>query len=92
MKNYIAHARMTPEGKLLLDDPSPVFERTTPYEAKGLEDPRIFTLDGRTLITYTAWDGGQARVAFAEAYAVYPGAPQGTRCIFTELKRTNPKP
>ena len=32
------------------------------------------------------------RVAFAEAYAVYLGAPQGTRCIFTELKRTNPKP
>ena len=69
VKNYIAHARMTPEGKLLLDDPSPVFERTTPYEAKGLEDPRIFTLDGRTLITYTALYGGQERVAFAEANA-----------------------
>ena len=27
------------------------------------------------------------RVAFAEAYAVYPGAPQGTSCIFTELPR-----
>ncbi len=24
-------------------------------------------------------------VAYAEAYAVYPGAPQGTRCIFAEI-------
>ena len=28
------------------------------------------------------------RAAFAEAYAIYPGAPQGTGCIFTELPRT----
>ena len=27
-------------------------------------------------------------VRFAEAYAVYPGAPQGSKCIFNELPRT----
>lgn len=67
VKNYIAHAMMTPEGKLLSDDPRPVIEPTSPYESKGLEDPRIFTLDGQIYVTYTAWDGCQARVAFARA-------------------------
>ena len=67
VQNYIAYARMTPEGKLLYEDPAPAIERTSPYEAKGLEDPRIFTLDGQIYITYTAWDGCQARVAFARA-------------------------
>ena len=67
VKNYIAYARMTPKGKLLSDDPRPVFERTTPFETRGLEDPRIFMLDGQIYITYTAWDGYQARVAFARA-------------------------
>ena len=28
-------------------------------------------------------------VKFAEAYAVYPGAAQGAKCIFNELPRPN---
>ena len=27
------------------------------------------------------------RAAFAEAYAIYPGTSQGSRCIFTELQQ-----
>ncbi|MBQ9468685.1 MAG: glycosidase [Clostridia bacterium] len=65
VKNYIAHAVMTPEGRLLFDDPRPALARTTALESRGMEDPRIFTLDGEIYITYTAWDGRQARVAFA---------------------------
>ena len=30
------------------------------------------------------------RASFAEAYAIYPGAPQGTRCIFSELPAPRP--
>ena len=66
VKNYIAYARMTPEGKLLFEDPRPAIARTSDYEKMGLEDPRIFTLDGQIYVTYTAWDGRQARVAFAK--------------------------
>ena len=67
LKNYIAYAKMTPEGKLLYDGRLPAIEKTSPFEERGLEDPRIFTLDGQIYITYTAWDGRQARVAFAKA-------------------------
>ncbi len=67
LQNYVAYAQMTPEGKLLRDDDKPVFERTHQWEKVGLEDPRIFRLDGVNYISYTAWDGKQARVAIAYA-------------------------
>ena len=68
LQNFIAYAQMTPEGKLLRDDDKPVFKRSHQWEKKGLEDPRIFQLDGKNYITYTAWDVKQARVAFATAH------------------------
>lgn len=67
LQNYIAYAQITPDGKLIRDDDKPVFERSHQWEKMGLEDPRIFRLDGVNYITYTAWDGKQARVAFATA-------------------------
>lgn len=69
VQNFIAYAQMTPDGKLLRDDDQPVFERTHQWEKRGLEDPRMFSLDGQNYVTYTAWDGKQARVAFAKANA-----------------------
>lgn len=69
IQNGIAYARMSPEGQILYDSGKYVVEKTHKWEKKGLEDPRIFTLEGKIYITYTAFDGRRARVAFAEANA-----------------------
>jgi beta-1,2-mannosidase len=46
--------------------PLPVLEPTEPYELPGgCEDPRVVMLDGRYLMTYTAFDGKNARLALA---------------------------
>lgn len=37
------------------------------YESRGLEDPRISFIDGTYYLLYTAYDGKEARVAYAES-------------------------
>ncbi len=37
------------------------------YESRGLEDPRIVFIDGTYYLFYTAYDGQNARVAYAES-------------------------
>lgn len=44
----------------------PIFEPREPYELPaGCEDPRIVEIDGRYVMTYTAYDGRAARLALA---------------------------
>ena len=67
VQNFVAYARMTPDGKLLYDADKPTFKKTHQWEKWGLEDPRIFRIDGKNYITYTACDNHRARVGFAIA-------------------------
>lgn len=64
-ENYISYACMSPEGKLICDADKPFMQITHEFESRGLEDPRIVMLDGSVYITYTAYDGKQARVGIA---------------------------
>lgn len=40
----------------------PVLEPRMPYEKAGVEDPRIVHIDGKYIMTYTAFDGDRARL------------------------------
>lgn len=51
--------------EILKRSPDPLLYPEYPYEAKGIEDPRIVLLDGVYYLTYTAFDGRNARIAYA---------------------------
>jgi len=60
-------------GHCVLDGPLKVKERAKqpilfpeyPYEKQGLEDPRIVKIEGTYYLTYTAYDGKNAVIAYA---------------------------
>lgn len=58
----IGHALLN--GEATKDD-APVLEPTEEWERKGLEDPRITLLEGTYYMLYTAFDGKNARIAYA---------------------------
>ena len=45
----------------------PIITPTEDYEKQGVEDPRITKIDNKYLLTYTAYDGKNARIAVAES-------------------------
>ncbi len=45
----------------------PIIIPTEDYEKFGVEDPRITKIEGKYLLTYTAYDGKNARIAVAES-------------------------
>lgn len=49
-----------------------MLEPTEPYEIPGgCEDPRLVSLDGRFVLTYTAYDGQTARLCMAVGHSLY---------------------
>lgn len=58
----IGHALLNGEAK---KDGSPILQPTEEWERKGLEDPRITLLEGTYYMLYTAFDGKNARIAYA---------------------------
>jgi len=60
-------------GHCLLEGPLKMVKRTTKpilypeynYEKQGMEDPRIVHIEGTYYLTYTAFDGKNARIAYA---------------------------
>lgn len=60
-------------GYAKLEGPLQVVERADtpllvpeyPYEKHGMEDPRVVIIDGLAYLTYTAYDGANARIAYA---------------------------
>ncbi len=63
----IGHATFDSANKLIDRDSRPILVPEFDYESIGLEDPRITLLDGIYYIFYTAFDGVNARVAYAES-------------------------
>lgn len=45
----------------------PIISPTEEYEKQGVEDPRITKIDGTFFLTYTAYDGKNARIAAAKS-------------------------
>ncbi|MGE0494120.1 MAG: glycoside hydrolase family 130 protein [Vulcanimicrobiota bacterium] len=43
----------------------PVLVPDAPYEARGVEDPRLIEVDGTYYLTYTSYDGNKARLCLA---------------------------
>lgn len=62
-------------GYCVLEGPLKVVERATEpilrpeydYEKQGVEDPRIVNIEDTYYLTYTAFDGKNARIAYAES-------------------------
>ncbi len=61
----IGHCKLVGPTELVERDGKPVMVPEKPYEKKGLEDPRIVSLEGRYYMFYTAYDGKNARAAYA---------------------------
>ena len=72
-------------GYCKLKDPTKVFERMTvpllfpeyDYEKQGVEDPRIVEIDGVYFLTYTAYDGRNARIVYAVSHDLAHFEKQG---------------
>ncbi|WP_245612682.1 glycoside hydrolase family 130 protein [Kosmotoga pacifica] len=61
----IGLARST-DGLNFTKEPDPIIKPELPYEIPGgCEDPRIVEIDGLYILTYTAYDGNQARLCLA---------------------------
>ena len=64
--------------------PEPVLEPTEPYESAGCEDPRVVKINGRFIMTYTAYDGKTARLSLASTNDPDLGTWQKHGLIFTD--------
>lgn len=53
------------DGKMIMRLDRPLLFPEFDYEMQGLEDPRIVFLDGTYYLFYTAYDGKNARIAYA---------------------------
>lgn len=63
--SVIGYARFDVEGQLLQRDEIPSVYPQASYECHGVEDPRIVLIEGLYYLTYTAFDGLNARGALA---------------------------
>jgi predicted GH43/DUF377 family glycosyl hydrolase len=57
--------------------PKPILVPEHDYEIKGVEDPRIVKIDDAYYLTYTAFDGKNARIAYAKSYDLIHFEKQG---------------
>jgi beta-1,2-mannobiose phosphorylase / 1,2-beta-oligomannan phosphorylase len=63
--SVIGYARFDVQGQLLQRDEIPSIYPQASYECHGVEDPRIVMIEGLFYLTYTAFDGLNARGALA---------------------------
>ncbi|MFN7777185.1 MAG: pesticidal protein Cry7Aa, partial [Flavobacterium sp.] len=63
--SVIGYAHFDIQGQLLGRDEIPTLYPQASYECQGVEDPRIVLMDGVFYLTYTAFDGHNARGALA---------------------------
>jgi len=56
------------EGNITMRLDRPLLMPEYPYEAHGLEDPRVIFLDGLYYLFYTAYDGKNVHVAYATGH------------------------
>lgn len=61
----IGYVTFDTDHRLLTRNSQPVLVPEFRYESQGIEDPRIVFLDGLHYLFYTAFDGVNARVAYA---------------------------
>lgn len=64
MVSTIGYCRFV-DGKLVERSAKPVLAPEHDYEKSGLEDPRIVEFEGTYYLFYTAYDGKNARIAYA---------------------------
>ena len=64
-RSTIGYCRLDGPAKVVERSPKPVLVPEHDYENYGLEDPRIVSLDGTYYLFYTAYDGKNARIAYA---------------------------
>jgi len=65
------------DNKVIYRLPYPILKPEHEYEKHGLEDPRIVCLDGVYYLFYTAYDGKNARVAYATSTTLPEFKKQG---------------
>jgi predicted GH43/DUF377 family glycosyl hydrolase len=53
------------DGIHFMSRPDPILAPEAPYERRGVEDPRLVSIDGTYYLTYTAYDGRDAQLALA---------------------------
>ncbi|HXF69791.1 MAG TPA: hypothetical protein VNK89_08280 [Thermoflexus sp.] len=64
MSSRLGYA-VSPDGLTFYRLDRPVLSPTSPWEARGVEDPRITLLEGRFYVVYTAYSGSNVRVSMA---------------------------
>lgn len=73
------------DGVTFKRNPDPILEPTEPWELPGgCEDPRIVRIDGTFYLTYTAYDGKNARLALASSPDLYNWQKHGL--VFPDLE------
>ncbi len=63
----LGYARLHGPTKVVERWDKPFMESKTKIESKGLEDPRIMTIDGQLVMTYVAHNGKHAVICYAPA-------------------------
>ena len=66
-RSTIGYATFDRENNLITRTGRPLFVSEFAYESHGMEDPRTVLLEGVYYLFYTAFDGVNARVAYAES-------------------------
>lgn len=61
----IGYAAFSPDLTILQRLDHPIMVPENPWEKHGTEDPRIVAIDGIYYLTYVAYDGKEAKVAYA---------------------------
>ncbi len=61
----VGYASFSPDLTLRSRFDHPVLVPQEPWEKHGVEDPRIVAIDGTFYLTYVAYDGAEAKVAYA---------------------------
>lgn len=65
-ENFVAHAELDLNGKLIKDDKAPVIAPCGQFDTAGIEDPRIVEFEGVFYIFYTCFDLKLARVGVSK--------------------------
>ncbi len=76
-RSSIGYARFDASDRLVFRADKPILSPEFDYESQGLEDPRIVCVDGTYYLFYVAYDGTNARTAYATSADLVTFKKQG---------------